>query len=117
VQIQICSLWTSFCWWFWHYWRTTAADTAEFEVKPPSTTSSAIVVGASTATFPSFGALLMAQKRATGELFEIDALNCLASGLPIALEEQAFSQPEIKMQCLYDSTNDAVFKMRAYVPS
>lgn len=95
----------------------TIGDTIKFEVKPPSASSSAIVVGSSTATFPSFGALLMAQKRATGELFEVDALNCLASGLPIALEEQAFSQPEIKMQCLYDSTNDAVFKIRAYVPA
>lgn len=94
----------------------TTGDSIMFEVKPPSASSSAIVVGASTTTFPAFGALLMAQKRATGELFEIDALNCIASGLPIALEEQAFSQPEIKMTCLYDSTNDAVFKIRAYVP-
>lgn len=91
-------------------------DTGSFEVKPPSTSSSAIVVGSSTTSFPNFGALLLAQKRATGELFEIDALNCVASGLPIALEEQAFSQPEIKMQCLYDSSADAVFKIRHYLP-
>jgi hypothetical protein len=94
----------------------TVGDTATFEVKPPSTSSSEIVVGSSTTTFPAFGALLMAQKRATGELFEIDAHNCIASGLPIALEEQAFSQPEIKMQCLYDSTLDRVFSIRAYTP-
>ena len=94
----------------------TTSDTVMFEVKPPSTKSSAIVVGASTTTFPAFGALLMAQKRSTGELFEIDALNCVASGLPIALEEQAFSQPEIKMVCFYDSTADAVFKIRHLLP-
>lgn len=95
----------------------TVGDTAGFDVKPPSVSSTEIVVGASTTTFPSFGAVLLAQKRATGELFEIDALNCVASGLPIALEEQAFSQPEIKVTCLYDATKDAVFKIRHILPS
>ena len=94
----------------------TTGDSVMFEVKPPSTSSSSILVGASTTTFPAFGALLMAQKRSTGELFEIDALNCVASGLPIALEEQAFSAPELKMVCFYDSVADAVFKIRHYLP-
>lgn len=91
-------------------------DTASFSVLPPSSKSSAVVVGSSDTTFPNFGALLMAQKRATGELFEIDALNCIASGLPIDLTEQAFSQPEIKMSCLYDSAQDAVFHIRHLLP-
>lgn len=92
-------------------------DTASFEVMPPSTKSTVITVGAAGTTMPDFGAILLAAKRATGEMFEIDALNCVGGGLPISLEEMAFSQPELKMTCLYDSGADAVFKMRHILPS
>lgn len=92
-------------------------DSATFEILPPSTSSSAIVVGKSTDTFPAFGALLLAQKRATGEMFEVDAHNCVGGGLPINLEENAFSQPELKMSCLYDSSLDRVFTIRSILPS
>lgn len=95
----------------------TAGDTATFEVLPPSTKSSSIVVGKSTDTFPNFGALLLAQKRATGEMFEIDAHNCVGGGLPLNLEEQSFSQPELKMTCLYDSSLDRVFTIRHILPA
>lgn len=95
----------------------TVGDTATFEVKPPSTASTSIVVGASSDTMPAFGALLLSQKRATGEMFEIDAHNVVGSGLPIMMEEQAFSQPELKMTCLYDSALDRVFSIRHIIPS
>lgn len=95
----------------------TTDDTASFEVLPPSSKSSSIVVGKSTDTFPAFGALLLAQKRSTGEMFEIDAHNCVGGGLPINMEENAFSQPELKMTCLYDSVLDRVFTIRHIVPS
>ncbi len=94
-----------------------AGDTAEFYVSPPSTKSSVIVVGKSTDTFPAFGAVLLSQKRATGEMFEIDAHNCVGGGLPIAMEENAFSQPELKMTCLYDASLDRVFTIRHILPS
>lgn len=92
-------------------------DTATFEVLPLSTKSSSIIVGKATDTFPAFGALLLAQKRATGEMFEIDAHNCVGGGLPINMEENAFSQPELKMSCLYDSSLDRVFTIRHILPS
>lgn len=95
----------------------TVGDTASFEVLPPSSASTSIIVGKSTDTFPSFGAILLSQKRATGEMFEIDAPNCVGGGLPISMEEQAFSQPELKMTCLYDSAQDRVFKIRHIIPS
>jgi len=95
----------------------TVGDTATFEVLPPSTKSTSIVVGKSTDTFPAFGALLLAQKRATGEMFEIDAHNCVGGGLPVNMEETAFSQPELKMTCLYDSSLDRVFTIRHILPS
>ena len=92
-------------------------DTATFEVMPPSSKSSTIVVGKATDTFPAFGALLVAQKRATGEMFEVDAHNCVGGGLPISMEENAFSQPELKMSCLYDSALNRVFTIRHIVPA
>lgn len=91
-------------------------DTAIFEVKPPSSKSSLIKIGGAADSFPEFGADLLAQKRATGELFEIMALKCVGNGLPMALEENAFSQPELKAICQYDSVEDAVFKIRHFVP-
>ncbi len=95
----------------------TTGDTATFEVLPPSTKSTSIVVGQSTDTFPAFAALLLAQKRATGEMFEIDAHNCVGGGLPVDFQENAFSQPELKMTCLYDSTLNRVFTIRHILPS
>lgn len=95
----------------------TQDDTATFSVLPPSTKSSAIVVGGASDTFPAFGALLLSQKRATGEMFEIDAHNCVGGGLPISMDENAFSQPELKMECLYDSSLNRVFTIRHILPS
>lgn len=94
----------------------TTGDSAEFYVRPPSADSADIVIGAAGTVFPAFGMLMLAQKRATGEIFEIEAYNVVGSGLPIAMEEQAYSQPEVKLAALYDSTRNAVFKMRAYKP-
>lgn len=95
----------------------TVGDTAEFTVRPPTTNSTEIVVGAAGATFQAFGAHIVAQKRATGEIFTIDAYNLIASGLPIAMEEQAFSQPEVKLSALYDSAQNCVFRLKHILPS
>ncbi len=92
-------------------------DTFTFTTQPLSTKSSSIVVGRSTDTFPAFGALLLSQKRATGEMFEINAHNCVGGGLPIDFAENAFSQPELAMTCLYDSALDRVFTIRSVEPS
>jgi hypothetical protein len=66
---------------------------------------------------PAFGAIILAQKRATGEMFEIEAFNVIATGFPIPMDEFAFSQTELKMVCVYDSAADAVFKIRTVTPS
>lgn len=95
----------------------TTGDTATFDVLPLSTKSTSIVVGKSTDIFPAFGAVLLSQKRATAEMFEINAHNCVGGGLPINMDETAFSQPELKMTCLYDSTLDRVFTIRTILPS
>jgi len=96
----------------------TVGDTAEFVVAPPAATGGAdIDIGKAGATIPAFAAYIVAQKRATGEIFTIMAWNVVANGLPISLEENAFSQPEVKLIALYDSTRNSVFKIKAYNPS
>lgn len=94
-----------------------AGDTATFSARPVNTGSSDITIGSASTTLPAFGAVILAQKRATAEMFEIEAFNCIASGFPIAFDEFAFSQTEIKVSCIYDSVQDAVFKIRSVIPT
>ncbi len=94
----------------------TIGHTALFEVRSPNTQSTTIVIGQAGLTLPNFGCVLLAQKRATGEIFEIDAPNCVGAGLPMSFEEQAFSQPELKMTMLYDSTSNQVMTIRHVLP-
>lgn len=89
-----------------------AGDTASFAVAPPNTKMTVIDVGAAGMSLPNFGAILYAQKRATGEMCEIEAYNCVGGGLPLSLEEQAWSQPELKMSCLYSANKGKVFQIR-----
>jgi hypothetical protein len=94
----------------------TVGHTAEFYVRPPSTDSADIVIGKAATTFPAFGAYIVAQKRSDGSIFDMEIYNAVANGMPIPLEEQAFSQPEVKLACLYDSSKDAVAKLKHYIP-
>lgn len=90
----------------------TPGDTAEFEVRPINSGSSEVIVGAAADVFPEFGAIVMAQARSNGELFEIDAFRCKASGMPISFETFAWNKPEVKAKLLYDAAKNGVFKMR-----
>lgn len=91
-------------------------DTATFSSRPENASSSDIVIGQASTSLPAFGAVILAQKRATSEMFEVTAFNCVASGFPIAMDEMAFSTTELKVTCVYDSVQDAVYKIRAVVP-
>jgi hypothetical protein len=94
----------------------TIGDSATFEVKPPSTESMEVVVGASGSTFPEFGCLAMAQKRGSGELFELDIYRCKGAGLPMAFKENAWSEAEVSARALYDSQKNGVYKARYIKP-
>ena len=95
----------------------TTGDTAEFEVLPPFTKSMSVTIGGTSDTFPEFGCLMVAQQRANGEMFEIDAFRCKGSGLPLGLTEKEFGQPEITAQAFYDSAKNGVAKIRWVQPS
>lgn len=95
----------------------TTGDTATFEVQPPFAKTSEIIVGKSSSSFPEFGALILAAKRSSGEMFEVDAHKCSASGMPINFAEVAYSSAEMSVICQYDSVLDRVFTIRNVVPS
>lgn len=95
----------------------TTGHTATFEVQPPLTKSMSVSIGANSDVFPEFGSILMAKQRGNGEMFEIDALRCKGVGLPLGFEENAFSEAEVKVECFYDSTQNAVLKVRHVTPS
>lgn len=90
----------------------TVGDTATFEVKPPSSESMSVRVGATTNTFPEFGAILVAQRRSSNEMFELDAFRCKGVGLPIAFDENKWSEADIKAKIFYDSAKDGIFDVR-----
>lgn len=91
-------------------------DTAFFSSRPENSTSSDIIIGNAATFLPAFGAVMLAMKRADGEMFEVEAFNVIGSGMPIGMAEFAFSTTDLKMTCLYDSVADAVFKIRYVNP-
>lgn len=92
-------------------------DTAEFEVLPPSKSSISAVFGGSTDVFPEFGAIVVGQKRGSGEMVELDIYRLKAVGLPMGFQEKAFSEAEITAQAFYDAEKDGVFGLRYVNPS
>ena len=88
-------------------------DTAEFAVRPINSKASVANIGSAADIFPEFGALIVAQKRGSDELFELDAYRCKASGMPIGLDMFAWNKTDVKVKLLYDSALDGVFAMRA----
>ena len=95
----------------------TAGHTATFEVVPAFTKKMEVTIGGSSDTFAEFGCLMVAQQRANGEMFEIDAFRCKGSGLPLGLQEKEWGQPEISAQAFFDSAKNGVAKIRWVQPS
>ncbi len=91
----------------------TTGDTATFEVTKPHGGKSSIVIGQSASTFPEHGEYIVAEKRSTGEVFEIDVYRAVGSGFPLPLAEKAFSIQELTVKLLYDSAKNAVAKFTA----
>jgi hypothetical protein len=91
----------------------TVGDTAQFEVRPINNGSSVIDIGDVGTNFPEFGAIVYAQKRGSGEMFEIECYRCLGAGLPMNFEEKAFAQAELTIKVLKDFALDRVMRIRA----
>ena len=94
----------------------TTGDTATFSVRPPNSKSMDVVIGATTDSYPEFGAIIMAQARGNGELFEVDCYRLKAAGLPIGFATNEWSNAEVTCTAFYDSTRNGVFSMRHVTP-
>jgi len=95
----------------------TVDDTAIFTVLPPYTTAMNIKIGAVNDNFAEFGAICVAQQRSSSQMFEIDCFRCKSVGFPFAFTENAWAEPEMKADVLYDTTEDAIAEVRAIAPS
>jgi hypothetical protein len=91
----------------------TTGDTATFMVRPISTGGMTVDIGGQAdQSFPEFGSIVMAAKRGNGEMLELDCYKCKAAGMPLNFEQNAFSEAEVKIKCLYDQDLDKVFSLR-----
>lgn len=96
----------------------TAAHTATFTSRPINDDSADVIIGSSSDTvFPEFGAVILTQKLGNGQMLEIDAYRCKAAGMGHPFEYGAFSQTEVNVKMLYDSTLDGVFAKRWVKPT
>jgi len=95
-----------------------AGDTATFEVRPQNSGSMEVTIGQmSDQNFPEFGAIIMAAKQSSGQMFEIDALKCKSGGLPVGFARNAYSPAEVTVKLMYDSVQDGVYKIRHVSPT
>ncbi len=91
-------------------------DTATFEVRPINAASTIATFGSSVDVYPEFGCLVYAAPQGgNNRMFEIDVLKCKAIGMPIGFVANEFSEAEITVKAAYDSTENAVFRMREII--
>lgn len=96
----------------------TPADTATFEIKPPSSKSHVVKVGSSTDRTPEFGCYLVSEPLGNGEMFSIECYRVKSAfGLPLVMDEKAWSEAEINCQVFYDSTENALCQIRSLTPT
>ena len=91
----------------------TVDDTARFHVNSAHGGVSEISIGSSSTTFPEHRQLCLGQKRANGDVFEMELFRVVGSGMPIPFEEQTFSIPELSMKLVQDPCEDKVAVIRA----
>jgi hypothetical protein len=90
-----------------------ADDTAYYHVNSAHGGVSEISIGSAGTIFPEHKQLCLGQKRANGDVFEMEIDRVVGSGMPIPFEEQTFAIPELSMKLIQDSENDIVAKIRA----
>ena len=95
----------------------TAGGTATFTTRAINTLSMDVDIGATSDNPPAFEAVMIAQQRSGGQMFEISAPNTVGVGMPMAFEENAFSEAEIKCEAFYDATLNKVLSIRSIVPT
>ncbi len=90
----------------------TIGDTATFEVRPKNSANMVVTIGNVASIFPEFQAILYAKKKGTGELMEIDCPRVKGEGIPLGLDEDKWSEADIKCTVLFDPALDYVARIR-----
>lgn len=88
-------------------------DTARLHVFSAHNGMSVIDIGSSGTIFPEHRQLCLGQKRANGDVFELELYRVIGSGMPIPFEEKTFSIPELTMKLVIDTNEDKVATIRA----
>jgi len=91
----------------------TVGDTARFSVSSAHGGVSEISIGSASTIFPEHKQLCLGQKRANGDVFEMELFRVVGSGMPIPFEENTFAIPELSMKLVQDSVEDKVAVIRA----
>jgi len=91
----------------------TEGDTARFHTNSAHAGVSEISIGSASTIFPEHRQLCLGQKRANGDVFEMELFRVVGSGMPLPFEEQTFAIPELSMKLVQDSTEDKVAVIRA----
>jgi hypothetical protein len=88
-------------------------ETGRFHVNSAHAGVSTIDIGSAATLFPEHRQLCLGQKRANGDVFEMELYKVVGSGMPIPFEEQTFAIPELAMKLIQDSASDKVATIRA----
>ena len=99
----------------------TIGDTFIFEIRAINTGRDEAEIGGNNQSFTNFGAIVYAQKRSTGEIFEFNFSELVVGGMPVNLNEQAWSEYELNMKpvrALNKITNTTIlYKYRRVIDS
>ena len=88
-------------------------DTAIFEILPPHSGTSRIAVGSANSVFSEFACIVLAQKKSTGDMFQITIYRATGIGMPLPLAEGGFAVSDLTVSALFDSSRDKVFDITA----
>jgi hypothetical protein len=86
----------------------TTNDTAAFYVRKPNSSYSIVTFGQKGAEFSSVGVYVAGQRQSDGSIFTMELPRCRVAGMPIAFTEKAWSEWNVTIKALYDSTTNSV---------
>lgn len=94
----------------------TAGETCTWVTKPITSASTETTLGTQVATFPEWGAIMMAKRKSTGELIEAEIFRGKGQGVPLKFEEDKFSDWDINCAVLQDPNQDGLVRIRRVTP-
>jgi hypothetical protein len=90
----------------------TTGDTAYFDVRPVNTVNRLVKIGGISDEFPEFGAMIYAQKKGSGAVFEIEAYKLKSIGMSLGAERKAWANQEYVAKAAYDPVENAIARIR-----